>query len=65
MVLTIKLVIKISTIIFKSKLASLYVSVSVRFQRKQVCGSEGMVVGWAGTLLLCVLAIILFCHFIA
>ena len=33
-------------------------------QRKQVCGSEGMVVGWAGTLLLCALAIILFCYFI-
>jgi len=35
-----------------------------RWQKKQVCGSEGMVVGRAGTLLLCALAIILFCLFI-
>jgi len=35
-----------------------------RRQRKQVCGSEGTVVGRAGTLLLCALAIILFCLFI-
>jgi hypothetical protein len=32
---------------------------SVRRQRKQVCGSEGTVVGWAGTLLVCALAVIL------
>jgi hypothetical protein len=32
--------------------------------KKHVCGSEGTVVGWAGTLLLCALAIILFYHFI-
>jgi len=37
---------------------------NLRWQRKQVCGSEGTVVGWAGTLLLCALAVILFCLFI-
>jgi len=31
--------------------------------RKQVCYSEGMVVGWAGTLLLCVSALFYFFHF--
>jgi hypothetical protein len=36
---------------------------SVCRQRKQVFGSEGTVVGWAGTLLLCALAIILFLSF--
>jgi len=32
--------------------------------KKQVCGSEGMVEGWGGTLLLCALAIRKFYHFI-
>jgi hypothetical protein len=35
-----------------------------RWQKKQVCGSEGMVVGRAGTLLLCALDIMIFCLFI-
>jgi hypothetical protein len=33
---------------------------TVRRQKKQVCGSEGTVEGWAGTLLLGALAIIIF-----
>jgi len=40
-----------------------YLSLAGR-QRKQVCGSEGMVVGRAGTLLLCALGIMLFLFFI-